>query len=64
MISGIFMYKEKEILVNPYKTLVRPHLEYCVHVWSPHNFKDKELLEKIQDSFTRMFKELRGKDYH
>ena len=64
MINRSIMYKEKEILVNLYKTLVRPHLEYCMNVWSSHYAKDKELLEKIQRRFMRMFKELRGKDYH
>ena len=62
MISRTIVYKE-EILVNLHKTPVRPHLEYCMSVWSPHYAKDKELLEKIQRRFTRMFKELRDKDY-
>jgi len=30
-----------------YKTLVRPHLEYCSSSWSPHYQKDKQLLEKV-----------------
>jgi len=34
--------------------VVRPHLEQCVSVWSPHYQKDKELLEKVQHRFTRM----------
>ena len=41
------IYKEKKVLVNLYKTLLRPHLEYCMSVWSPRSAKDKELLEKI-----------------
>ena len=32
-------------------------------VWSPHYKKDKELLEKIQHRFTRLFKELRQLTY-
>jgi len=28
--------------------MVRPHLEYCSTVWSPHNVKDKQMLEKVQ----------------
>jgi len=29
-------------------TLVRPHQESCVHVWSPQHRKDMELLERVQ----------------
>jgi len=56
-------YKKPEIMVRLYKTLVRPHLEYSVSAWSPHYIKDKELLERVQHRFTRMIKEVRGKDY-
>ena len=44
-------------------SVARPHLEYCVSVWSPHYTKDKELLERVQHRFTRMIKEVRDKDY-
>jgi len=27
-------------MLNLYKTLVRPHVEYCVSAWSPHNKKE------------------------
>jgi len=50
-------------MVRLYKTLVRPHLEYSVSVWSPHYTKDKELLEHVQHRFTRMIKEVQNKDY-
>jgi len=49
MINNIMTYKEKSIMENLHKILVRPHLEYCViNAWSPHYAKDKELLEKMQ----------------
>ena len=31
--------------------------------WSPHYLKDKELLERVQHRFTRMFKDLRQRNY-
>ena len=63
MIKRTISYKKPEIMVRLYKTLVRPHLEYCVSAWSPHYIKDKELLKRVQHRFTRMIKEVHGKDY-
>ena len=42
------------IMLNLYKTLVRPHVEYCVSTWSPHYVKDKNTLEHIQHRFTTL----------
>jgi len=50
-------------MVRLYKSLVRLHLEYCASAWSPHYLKDKELLERVQHGFTRMFKDLRQRNY-
>ena len=33
---------------NAYKTIVRPHLEYCSTVWSPHHKDQKSQIEAIQ----------------
>ena len=53
MIRRIISYKEQWMMVNLYKSLVRPHLEQCVTVWSPHYQKDKELLERVQHKLTK-----------
>ena len=63
MINRTIRYKERRIMVRLYKSLVRPHLEYCVSTLSPHYLKDKELLERVQHRFTRMFKDLRQRNY-
>jgi len=49
--------------MNLYKSMVRPHLEYCSTVWSPHYVKDKQMLEKVQHWFTRMFTHLKKLPY-
>ena len=55
--------KTPEVMLNLYKTLVRPHLEYCISAWSPHYQKDKKLLEKVQHRFTRMITSLKSLQY-
>jgi ribonucleases P/MRP protein subunit RPP40 len=55
--------EDKKVLTDLYKTLVRPHLEYCVPSWSPYYQKDKAMLERVQHRFTRLFSDLRQLDY-
>jgi len=62
MIKRTIAYKDLKIMLNLYKTLVRPHVEYCVSAWSPHYKKDKELLEKVQQRFTKMIKGMKGRE--
>jgi len=38
-------------MLGLYKSLVRPHVEYCVSAWSPYNVKNKQTLERIQHRF-------------
>jgi len=56
MINRSIQYKSKSVLLCPHhKTAdLRPHLEYCTQIWSPHHSRDKQLLEKVQHRFTRM----------
>ena len=46
-----------------YKSFVRPHLEYCVQVWSPNLRKDIDCLERIQKRATKLVPELRHSTY-
>ena len=57
------VFRSQDVLTRLYKSLVRPHLEYCVSAWSPHYVKDKERLERVQRRFTRMVPGMRGLDY-
>jgi len=63
MIAITFSTRDQLILLSLYKSVVRPHLEYCSPAWSPYYKKDKDLHEKIQHRFTRMLPELRNLQY-
>ena len=56
-------YRSWDVLLKLYKTLVRPHLEYCVQFWSPYYRKDIIKLERVQKIFTRMLPGLGGLSY-
>ena len=54
LISRTFVTRTKEVMMTLYKSLVRPHLEYCVQAWRPHLKKDIQKIEKVQRRATRM----------
>jgi len=51
------------VLVQLYKSLVRPHLEYCSPAWSHHCSKDKAMIEKVQHCFSRLFTQFTSINY-
>ena len=53
MIKRSFTDRTKTIMAL-YKSLVRPHLEYCVHIWSPYLIKDIKLVEGVQRRATKL----------
>jgi len=62
MIGRNIRYKSTEVMLRLYKSMVRPHVEYCTAAWSPDYIKDKQLIEKIQGRFLKMipgFKDLK-----
>ena len=56
-IMRVMISKKKDLMLQLYKTLVRPHLEYCVQLWSPipkhGNWGLIFKIEYVQRDFTR-----------
>ena len=54
------VYKEKELIIPLYKTIVRLHLEYCIQAWRPYRKKDIDILERIQRRTSKITQKLRN----
>ena len=63
MIRIVFNHMNKKMFLNLYTALIRPLLEYCVQVWSPHLMKYKNLIEGVQRRATKLVPELKNLPY-
>lgn len=63
MIKRAFSVRDKEVILQLYKSLVRPHLEYSVHAWNHHFQRDIDLLEGVQRRATKLISSLQDKTY-
>ena len=53
LILKMFVTRDQQVLVKAYTTYVRPLLEYCTPVWSPHLKKLIHMVENVQRRFTK-----------
>ena len=58
LIFRTFAYLEKDIIMNLYKSLVRPHLEYASSVCSPVYKKDRIAIKNVQRGATKLVKSI------
>ena len=63
LIRRNIVYKEKELIIPLYQTIVRPHLEYCIQAWRPYRKKDIDILERVQRRATKIIQKLRNISY-
>jgi len=63
MIKRTIRFKDMKVILSLYKTLVRPHVEYCIIADNPHYKKDMKLIEKVQRRFTKIINNMEGKSY-
>src|SRR6266568_6039490 len=63
LISRTFSCKKAHIIKPLYKSLVRPHLDYCVQAWRPYLNKDIATLERVQRRATKMIETCKNKSY-
>jgi ribonucleases P/MRP protein subunit RPP40 len=63
MIRQNFRYLDAKTVMILYKSLVRPHLEFCSPVWNPSQKALVDSLERVQRAATRLVPEVRGLAY-
>ena len=63
IIKRNFRFKSRGVVLPLYKSIVRPHLDYCVQAWRPHYRKDIDKLEKVQRRATKMVEGLEDYSY-
>ena len=61
----VFSTRDQSAMITIWNAKIRPIFDYCSPLWAPcpNNYKDIELLEETQRSFTRCINGMEGLDY-
>ena len=62
-IRRTFKYIDRNVFLNLYKSLVRPHLEYASPAWSITTKRDSAELERVQRRATKIVQKLKHLKY-
>ena len=63
IISKSFQYKDGNILLNLYKSFIRPIVEYSTAIWSPYYVLDQQVIKRIQRRATKLIHGLHDQPY-
>ena len=63
MVKRNFKCVNKDAFEVLFGTLVRPQLEYAVHLWSPYQTGLREKLEQTQRRATKLVRNIKHKSY-
>jgi ribonuclease P/MRP protein subunit RPP40 len=63
LIARTFVSRDKKIMLALYKSLVRPHLDYCIQAWRPYLKKDIDKIEKVQRRASKLIEGLKDLTY-
>ena len=63
-IKSLVANRKKDVIVSLYSALMRPHVKYCLQVWSTQHTNDMEVLEQVQRKATKMIKCLEHPSYY
>ena len=64
VIKKSFTKFTKQVFLNIYKCLIRPHLEFANLIWHPRLIKHQKILENVQRRATRLVSEMKSLSYY